>query len=306
MGALLTNTLAKTALPEWNPQWTVNELLGWARAQFLGMENRDIESRMLLSYVADKDAARLITDAELQLSATQTARYKDIVIKRKKGIPLAYLTGTREFWSLPISVTNQVLIPRHETETLVERVLVAMAGCANARILELGTGSGAIALALASELPDTNISATDNAVSALTVARSNQRALALDNIEFLQSDWFGNLGNEKYHLICANPPYLSADDKHLQLGDVRFEPRAALVAAADDRDGYAAIRHIITAAKTYLYSAELATWSGWIVLEHGFEQGCGVRKLLSDYAYNDITTHQDLSGNDRVTMARSN
>ncbi len=261
------------------------------------MENWHIESRILLGYVLDQDAAGLIAHGDRKLSATQIDSYKKIAVKRQKGIPVAYLTGIREFWSLPIRVNDRVLIPRHETETLVEHVLALMDGSPDARILELGTGSGAIALALASELPHARISATDNSVQALAVARGNQRALGFNNIEFLQGDWFKNLGGEKYHLICSNPPYLSADDKHLQIGDVRFEPRDALVA---DGGGYAAVNHIARHAKTYLRSG------GWIVLEHGFQQAQGVRKRLSDEGYGDITTAQDLSGNDRVTAARLN
>lgn len=267
---------------------------------------------MLLGYVLDKDSAKLIAHGERILSATQTERYKKIVRHRQQGIPIAYLLGSREFWSLPIIVNNQVLIPRHETETLVERVLAIIDGrdeydgYANASpdvsILELGTGSGAIALALASELPDARICATDNSVSALAIAHANQAALGFNQIEFLNSDWFEGLEGEKYHLICSNPPYLSADDVHLQRGDLRFEPREALV-AGDDTDGYTAITHIATHAKTHLHRSE---WGGWLVLEHGFEQGRGVRQLLSEQGYSNITTHQDLSGNDRVTAARVN
>ncbi|WP_424946210.1 peptide chain release factor N(5)-glutamine methyltransferase [Candidatus Spongiihabitans sp.] len=266
-----------------------------------------MESRILLGYVLGKDAAELIAHDDHTLSAAQIDAYHKIAGQRQQGVPVAYLTGIREFWSLPIKVNDRVLIPRHETETLVERVLALIDGGPKSdpksglgtRILELGTGSGAIALALASELPASSIVATDHSARALAVARGNQAALGptsgLNNIEFLQSDWFANLRREKYHLICSNPPYLSADDEHLQIGDVRFEPRAALVA---DEQGYAAINHIARHAKAYLRSG------GWLVLEHGFQQGQGVRQRLSDEGYGDITTAQDLSGNDRVTAAR--
>ncbi len=292
-----------------NASLTVKQLLRWAKNCLLGTAQEG-DDRILLAHVLGKNSAQLIAHEDRILAAVQIADYKKLISKRQAGIPVAYLTGNKEFWSMPIRVNEQVLIPRHETEILVEQVLQLLDGLdANARILELGTGSGAIALALASELPDAQITATDNALSALAVARSNQLALSglvtaasvseLSNIQFLHSDWFENIATEKYHLICSNPPYLSADDIHLQQGDLRFEPRTALVAGGDDADGYMAMTHIVIHAKSYLHQ------SGWLVLEHGFEQGQGVRQLLADYDYNDIVTHQDLSGNDRVAVARA-
>lgn len=281
---------------------TISEALIWSKQVIFDSENGHLESMILLGYLLDLNTAELIAYGERKLSATQIARYKKIVSQRQKGVPIAYLTGIREFWSLPIMVNEQVLIPRHETETLVECVL-ALIDRAHSKvdILELGSGSGAIALALASELPTARISAVDNSVSALALARDNQSALGFNNIEFLQSDWFENLNGkkeyQKYHLICSNPPYLCADDKHLNIGDVRFEPKDALIA---DNGGYAAIEHIARHAKTHLHAG------GWLVLEHGFQQGKGVRKHLSEQGYDGISTAQDLSGNERVTTARLN
>ena len=288
---------------------TINELLTWAKARLSGIAQQELEASILLTYVLGKNTAELIVHGDRIVSIRQIARYKKIVCKRQQGVPIAYLIASREFWSLPIMVNEQVLIPRHETETLVELVLALLGrtGATNTNpnisphisILELGTGSGAIALALASALPYADITATDNSVAALALARTNQMALGLHQIEFLNSDWFEKLAGKKYRLICANPPYLSADDAHLQHGDLRFEPREALVADEDDAHGYAAIRHIVSHAKPYIHLG------GWLVLEHGFEQGSGVRQLLSGHGYCDITTHQDLSGNDRVTAART-
>ncbi len=275
---------------------TVNELLTWSREKFSRSQERELETGILLGHVLGKSAAELIAHGDESLATDQVEDYKKMLLERENGLPIAYLTGTREFWSLPIAVNNQVLIPRHETELLVERVLDITDNGPNTRILELGTGSGAVALALALELPHTHITATDNSVPALNIAQHNQEALGLKNVEIMESHWFSNLGEKRFHLICSNPPYISPDDSHLQRGDVRFEPKNALVA---DERGYASIRHIVAHSKSHLFPG------GWIVLEHGFQQGRGVRRLLSDCGFTNIETCQDLSGNDRVSEAQA-
>jgi release factor glutamine methyltransferase len=225
----------------------------------------------------------------------QVKEFKQLLEQRRRGIPIAYLTGTREFWSLDIAVNQDVLIPRHETELLVERLLDHAGAVRAPRILELGTGSGAVAIALGSELRDARITATDNFNSSLTVARQNLDASGLKNIEIIKSDWFGSLDGEPFDLICSNPPYISEEDKHLQQGDVRFEPRHALVAA---ECGFESIRTIVTNAEKFLSPG------GWIVIEHGFEQGGTVRQMLLESGYGSVTTYRDLGGNERVTEGK--
>lgn len=271
-------------------------MLAWSRNQFPGTEGRESETRILLGFVTGLSSADLIAHGDESLTDTQIERFKKMTKERQRGIPISYLTGTREFWSIPLFVNNQVLIPRHETEILVERVLEHIAGRPNTSILELGTGSGAVALALASELPDAYVIATDTSVSALVIAQHNLDRSGLQNVELLESDWFSNLGGNQFDLICSNPPYISPDDAHLQQGDVRFEPRDALVA---DECGYGSIRRILTNAKEYLVPG------GLIVIEHGFQQGKGVRSMMSELGFTGISTHQDLSENDRVTEGRT-
>ena len=276
-----------------------------------------MDARMLLAHVLGINPIDLLIDLikheEPLLSVTQIKDFKKLIGKRQTGIPIAYLIGNCEFWSLSIEVNKQVLIPRGDTETLVVGVLGILnldeyVGDANTSVLELGTGSGAVALALASELPEITITATDNSLSALAVAQHNQATLNglvresgivnMSNIQFLHSDWFENISTEKYHLICSNPPYLAANDIHLQCGDLRFEPRKALVADEYDMDGYGAITHIIRHAKSYIHQ------SGWLALEHGSDQRQGVQALLADYGYTHIVTEQDVAGCDRVTVAQ--
>ena len=250
----------------------------------------------MLGSTLGRDSAALLAHGEHIVSDKLFRHYEEMLVQRRNGVPIAYLTGTREFWSLPIAVNSHVLIPRHETELLVERLLELAADIQAPRILELGTGSGAVAIALGSELRHARLTATDKFASSLTVARQNLDTSGLQNIEIMKSDWFDGLDGEQFDLICSNPPYISADDEHLQQGDVRFEPRHALVAA---ECGYESIRHIVTNAQNFLCPG------GWIVIEHGFEQGETVRQMLLASGYGSVTTHQDLSGNDRVSEGQA-
>ncbi len=254
-----------------------------------------MEFGILLGHVLQINLAGLIARYDDDLPGEQIAVYKKLLNQRQQGFPVAYITKTREFWSLSLVLNDQVLIPRHETELVVERVLALVREKNHSRILELGTGSGAIALALGSEMPQCHIIATDKSGPALAVARSNQAGLGIHNIDFMESDWYENLGAKYFDVICANPPYVAPDDEHLLRGDVRFEPQAALVAMDN---GLADIGHILTHAQEYLASG------GWLVLEHGYQQGEKVREWLSRADFINLATHQDLCANDRVTEAQ--
>lgn len=274
---------------------TPKELLYRFRRQAGAAGISDLELRVLLGHALDLDQAGLIARSGCRLDGDQIAVFTSLVHRRTEGVPVSYLTGTREFWSLPIRVNPHVLIPRHQTECVVERVLAHTCPAAKPGILELGTGSGAISLALASELPSGRIIATDISAEALEVAGMNQRRLGLDNIRFVRNDWFDGLGAREFEVICSNPPYIDPKDRHLDSGDVRFEPRIALVA---EDSGYADLEHIIGTAPRYL--AE----HGWLVLEHGYRQGETVRAIFNDSGYRAVTTHLDLEGNERVTEGR--
>jgi release factor glutamine methyltransferase len=274
----------------------IDEILAWSRQQFPLTADWEREIRILLGSTLGKDSAALLAHGEHVVSDKQLKDFEEKLEQRRRGIPIAYLTGTREFWSLPIAVNNQVLIPRHETELLVERLLELVGKVRSPSILELGTGSGAVAIALGSELRNARITATDKFDSSLTVALQNLDASGLKNIEIIKSDWFDSLDGEQFDFICSNPPYISADDEHLQQGDVRFEPRHALVAADC---GYESIRTIVTNAENFLSPG------GMIVLEHGFEQGETVRQMLLKSGYGSVKTYQDLVGNDRVSEGKA-
>ena len=220
-------------------------------------------------------------------------RVTPMVARRMQGMPVAYITGIREFWSMPIRVTPDVLIPRPETELLVEAALDVLPE-EPVRLLDLGTGSGAIALALARERPDATLLAVDRSKAALQIARANAKAQGIENIRFLESDWFAAIHNHGFDLVVANPPYVDGDDSALE-GEVRYEPREALVAADE---GLADIRTIVSESPRYLVSG------GWLLVEHGCGQGRRVSALFAEAGMEDIDVLQDLAGLDRVTRGR--
>ena len=271
---------------------TIKELLNWAY-DYLDNPKGSNDPNILLGHVLNYDQASLVARDDQAVSSQMKATFKGLVCKRKQGIPIAYLTGKREFWSLELEVNNQVLIPRHETELLVETALGKIADVPEPFILELGTGSGAISLAIASERPDAKIIAIDISFDALTVAKRNQDKHHLQNIEWIQSDWFESVSHHgKFHLILGNPPYISRLDPHLNNGDLEYEPELALVAA---ENGFAEIERIANGASGYLIEG------GWLCLEHGHDQGSGTRKLLMGCGFQKVKTIQDLAGNDRVS-----
>ena len=271
---------------------TISELLWWARRQLGNIDTSMIDAEVLLSCATKKSRASLFADASWPVPESQLQEFKLLLERRLQGEPVAYLTGKKEFWSLMLSITSDVLIPRPETELLVEQVLSHSAGRDVSTILELGTGSGAIALALASELPQCNIMASDISSAAIELAKLNQENLKVPNIEFCCGDWFNAVTAQRFDIIVSNPPYVAPEDEHLSQGALRYEPQSALISQCD---GLADLELIIQQAPGYLND------DGLLLLEHGYDQSCSVHKLFAGGGYTSIITYQDLSGNDRMT-----
>lgn len=252
-----------------------------------------LDAEILLAQVLMKTRTYLFTHPEQMLSTVQWHRYQQLISERIKGVPIAYLTGMREFWSLPIQVSEDTLIPRPETELLVELTLKLVADIPQTEILDLGTGSGAIALALAKERPNWQITACDCSSAALGKAEENASRLGFSNIRFLLSDWFEKIPtNQKFDAIVANPPYIATNDPHLLIGDLRFEPKLALVSG---EDGLTAIKYIIK------HSLAKLKPGGLLLLEHGFDQKSEIESMLNNYGYCHQQGWQDWQGNDRVS-----
>ena len=269
----------------------------WLRAAIARLscsESPKRDAEILLAQVTGKSRSWLIAFDDTGLDPQQLAALEALLARREVGEPVAYLTGEREFWSLPLSVSPDTLIPRPDSEVLVEQALVRLPATA-CNIVDLGTGTGAIALALASERPDCQVTGVDRIDAAVSLARHNSAKLNLPNARFLQSDWFTALEGQRYQLIVSNPPYIDAADGHLVQGDVRFEPASALVA---DDHGLADIKIIAGAAADYLLD------DGWLLLEHGWQQGEQVRQILRDNRFCQVETCQDYGGNDRVTFGQ--
>ncbi len=253
------------------------------------------DAEALLLHVLDRRRSWLFAHADEPVAMDVQTAFSALVERRAGGEPVAYLTGRRGFWSLDLEVTTATLIPRAETELLVDLALARLPVDTPVRVLDLGTGSGAIALALASERPQARVTATDASAAALAVAERNARRLGLERVRFVSGDWFAPLGNQRFDLIVANPPYIEAADPHLARGDLRHEPPSAL---ASGRDGLDAIRVITRAARDHLQAGS------WLLLEHGWQQGAAVAQLLRDAGYADVFTAQDLEHRDRVSGGR--
>jgi release factor glutamine methyltransferase len=273
-----------------SPDRRLDALLSEARLQIDA-----VDAEWLLAHALRQPRTWLYAHARDIVDAAASERFAALVACRAVGEPVAYLTGKRGFWTFALQVTPDTLIPRPETELLVELALARLPPDRDLRIADLGTGSGAIALALTQERRRADVLATDASEAALVVARTNAAALGVDNIRFRRGDWCAALGDERFDLIASNPPYIAADDPHLAEGDLRFEPAAAL---ASGHDGLEAIRAIVSDAPGHLVP------DGWLLLEHGMEQGAAVRALLKAAGLVDITTGRDLENRERVTSGR--
>jgi release factor glutamine methyltransferase len=251
-----------------------------------------LDAEVLVMHVTGLTRAALITRSEEELTEQQQLTLNALLARRARGEPIAYLTGHREFWSMDLRVTMDVLIPRPETELLVEQALARLSPETKTRVADVGTGSGAVALAIARERPSCRVIATDVSAAALDVARANAARLDIGNIEFRQGEWLEPLGDLTVDVIVSNPPYVAEQDPHLDVGDVRFEPRHALVSGPDGLD---TIRHIVPAAVQHLRAG------GWLMLEHGADQGPAVTALMERHGYQQILTHRDLAGLPRLT-----
>ena len=278
-----------------NNMHTIRELLKAAQSELTFSDTARLDAELLLCHVMNTQRAWVYSRPEQQIPQQQVEAYHSLVKRRSKGYPIAYLTGHKEFWSTELSVNEHTLIPRPETERLVECALEKIPTEKILNIIDLGTGSGAVAIAIARERPQCMIIATDICGKALEIATANAKSHNLENISFIKSDWFSTIKRKNFDIIVSNPPYIRHDDKHLQQGDVRFEPVDALKAGCD---GLQYIREIIDQAPHYLIK------NGWLLLEHGYDQGYDVRTHLTSSCYSDVTTCHDYAGHERITLAR--
>ena len=258
-----------------------------------------VDANALLAFVVGNTRAWLIAHAKDPLSPNDAARFFALARRRRSGEPVAYLIGEREFFGLPLFVTPNVMIPRPETETLVERALARLRIDGEPRVLDLGTGAGPIALAIGRERPNARIVATDISEAALRVAGTNARRLGILNVEFLQSDWYAQIGTPphapSFDMIVSNPPYVAAGDPHLGDGDLRFEPMVALTPGGD---GLSALATIVEGAMGRLVAG------GWLLVEHGYDQHDDVRSLFERAGFTDFESARDLAGIPRVFAGR--
>lgn len=273
---------------------SIADALATATRALRESESAKLDAEVLLAFCLQRERVYLYTWPERQLTAEQTQQFEQLLAKRQKGTPVAHLVGEREFWSLPLHVNDSTLIPRPDTEVLVEQTL-ALNLADDAQVLDLGTGTGAIALALKSSKPHWQITAVDKSAAAVELARTNAGALQLP-INCQVSNWFSTLpASDKFDVIVSNPPYIDAKDPHLQQGDVRFEPRSALVA---DNQGLADIEHIISHAGAFLRA------NGWLLIEHGWKQAAAVRSLMASYKFEAVNSVRDYANLERITVGQ--
>lgn len=254
-----------------------------------------LDAQILLSHVLQCNTAHLIAWPEKKLTNKQSDTFQQLIQQRQQGLPIAHLTGQREFWSLDFNVNNSTLIPRPETETLVEFILTKFSDQKNLNLLDMGTGTGAIAIAIAHDRPDWKILASDISENALNLAQENSDRLHTNKIAFIQSNWFKNITQNDFDIIVSNPPYIAADDPHLQQGDVRFEPKTALTAGITGMDD---IEIICSHAKKHLSK------NGWLIVEHGYNQKQKVAECFDKNNFTQIEQMQDLSGHTRMTAGK--
>ncbi len=283
----MTNRAAAT------PGTTTGAALTEAASRLDG-ESARLDAELLLAHALARPRAWLYAHSDDPMDAQAAARFEALVARRASGEPVAHLTGRRGFWSLELEVTSDTLVPRPETERLVELALERLPADRVLRVADLGTGSGAIALAIAVERPQARVTATDAGAAALELARVNAGAHEIRNVEFRHGQWWAPLAGERFDMVVSNPPYLAEDDPHLQ-GDLRHEPRAALVSGADGLD---AIRDIARGAAAHLEPG------GWLLVEHGWTQGAAVRALFARAGLVAVETALDLEDRERVTLGR--
>lgn len=254
-----------------------------------------LDVELLLAAALGKPRSFLHTWPERIVSSEAALKFASYLQRRQTGEPVAYILGQQGFWKLDLEVAPHTLIPRPETEMLVEAALELVPAFAPAKVLDLGTGTGAIGLALASERPAWHVTAVDRVLEAVALAERNRQRLQLNNAQVMSSHWFDSLQGKRFDLIISNPPYIAAEDPHLVTGDVRFEPNSALVAGADGLDD---LRLIIDQAPAHMKP------EGWLLLEHGYDQGAAVRDLLSSHGFDKIQTRRDLGDHERITFGR--
>ena len=275
----------------------IDNALAWAVKQLEGGESPSVDAKVILANILGKSQTYLFTWSDKTLDDTEQAQFEAAVAKRKRGEPVAYIIGKRDFWTLSLFTSPDTLIPRPDTEVLVEQVL----NWANEHlshplsICDLGTGTGAIALALACELPEASVTGVDFQHGAVKLATRNAQANKITNTRFVQSDWFSALAGQTFDIIVSNPPYIEESSPYLNEGDVRFEPKTALTSGHDGLDD---IKHIIDNAPEYLNKGAL------LAFEHGFDQGTAVNALLADAGFVDVKTVKDYGDNDRVTLGQ--
>lgn len=273
--------------------FSVTSALSWASAQLAAIADiPHLEAEILLAHTLRVARSYFHAWPERELSSIEQENFCAFVLRRMKGEPIAYIVGYREFWSLNLRVTSDTLIPRPETELLVELVLEKLTGSEVKIIADLGTGSGAIALAIAHEKPHWQVHATDCMPAALAVARENAESLQLKNVTFHEGSWCAALPAFQFDVIVSNPPYIANHDSQLQAQVLQHEPRSALLSGADGLDD---IRQLVQQAKNFLKPG------AYLFLEHGYQQAESVRQLLKQAGYKNINTHQDLTNKDRVT-----
>ncbi|WP_279924527.1 peptide chain release factor N(5)-glutamine methyltransferase, partial [Stenotrophomonas sp. GD03680] len=277
-------------------QPSLRQVVADASARLGGIDARH-EAELLLMHVLERPRSWLFAHATDPLPATAQAAFEALLARRAAGEPVAYLTGRRGFWTLDLRVDAATLIPRPETELLVELALERLPSDRPLSVADLGTGSGAIALALASERPLAQVLATDASPGALAMAARNAAHHELRNVRFAEGgqDWYAPLQGARFALIASNPPYIASEDPHLQQGDLRFEPASALASGIDGLDD---IRRIVAGAPEHLQPA------GWLLIEHGWDQGAAIRTLFDAAGFADVQTQQDLEQRDRVTLGR--